>query len=127
VALLITGQAGVGKTTVIRAVASGLAGARLGGFFTQEMRSQGLGGYLRQAEPVIGSLEDRERAIAGNLIDFAESQGLTVDAARAAVEESGLTMPTVHLVSNGDASAAIDRMQDTINQLQAEIDSFRRR
>jgi nucleoside-triphosphatase len=42
VALLITGQAGVGKTTVIRAVASGLAGARLGGFFTQEMRSRGV-------------------------------------------------------------------------------------
>jgi len=42
VALLITGQAGVGKTTVIRAVASGLAGARLGGFFTREMRSRGV-------------------------------------------------------------------------------------
>jgi len=42
VALLITGQPGVGKTTAIRAVASGLAGARLGGFFTQEMRSRGV-------------------------------------------------------------------------------------
>jgi len=41
-ALLITGPPGVGKTTVIRAVASGLAGARLGGFFTQEMRSRGV-------------------------------------------------------------------------------------
>ena len=40
-ALLITGPPGVGKTTVIRAVASGLAGARLGGFFTQEMRRRG--------------------------------------------------------------------------------------
>jgi len=42
VALLITGPPGVGKTTVIRAVAFGLAGARLGGFFTQEMRSRGV-------------------------------------------------------------------------------------
>src|SRR5215467_8802902 len=41
-ALLITGPPGVGKTTVIRAIASGLAGARLGGFFTQEMRSRGV-------------------------------------------------------------------------------------
>ena len=41
-ALFFTGQAGVGKTTVIRAVASGLVGARLGGFFTQEMRSRGV-------------------------------------------------------------------------------------
>jgi len=42
VALLITGRPGGGKTTAIRAVASGLAGARLGGFFTQEMRSRGM-------------------------------------------------------------------------------------
>jgi len=41
VALLITGPPGVGKTTAIRAVASELAGARLGGFFTEEMRSRG--------------------------------------------------------------------------------------
>ena len=40
-ALLITGPPGVGKTTAIRAVASELAGARLGGFFTEEMRSRG--------------------------------------------------------------------------------------
>jgi nucleoside-triphosphatase THEP1 len=44
VALLITGPPGVGKTTAIRAVASVLAGARLGGFFTQEMRSRACGG-----------------------------------------------------------------------------------
>jgi len=43
-ALLITGPPGVGKTTAIRAVTSGLAGARLGGFFTQEMRSRGVRG-----------------------------------------------------------------------------------
>lgn len=41
-ALLITGPPGIGKTTAIRAVASGLAGARLGGFFTQEMRNRGV-------------------------------------------------------------------------------------
>ena len=41
-ALLITGPPGVGKTSAIRAVASELAGVRLGGFFTEEMRSRGV-------------------------------------------------------------------------------------
>jgi nucleoside-triphosphatase len=38
-ALLLTGTPGVGKTTVIRAVAGALAGWRLGGFYTEEMRA----------------------------------------------------------------------------------------
>jgi nucleoside-triphosphatase len=37
--LLLTGRPGVGKTTVIRAVAEGLAGHRLGGFYTEEIRT----------------------------------------------------------------------------------------
>jgi nucleoside-triphosphatase len=37
--LLLTGSPGVGKTTVIRAVADGLAGRRIGGFLTQEIRA----------------------------------------------------------------------------------------
>jgi nucleoside-triphosphatase len=36
--LLLTGRPGVGKTTVIRKVAAGLAGRRLGGFYTEEIR-----------------------------------------------------------------------------------------
>ena len=39
--LLLTGQPGVGKTTVIRKVAAGLAGRRLGGFYTEEIRVAG--------------------------------------------------------------------------------------
>lgn len=39
--LLLTGTPGVGKTTVIRRVAERLAGARLGGFYTGEMRAAG--------------------------------------------------------------------------------------
>ena len=38
--LLLTGRPGVGKTTVIRKVAAGLAG-RLGGFYTEEIRVDG--------------------------------------------------------------------------------------
>lgn len=39
--LLLTGTPGVGKTTVIRRVADGLAGAKPGGFYTEEMRVAG--------------------------------------------------------------------------------------
>jgi nucleoside-triphosphatase len=37
--LLLTGAPGVGKTTVIRAVAAALSGRRLAGFFTEEIRA----------------------------------------------------------------------------------------
>jgi nucleoside-triphosphatase len=40
-ALLITGQPGVGKTTVIRRLAERLEPARLQGFYTEEIRSTG--------------------------------------------------------------------------------------
>lgn len=36
--LLLTGAPGVGKTTVLRKVAAGLSGWRLGGFYTEEIR-----------------------------------------------------------------------------------------
>ena len=39
--LLLTGRPGVGKTTVIRKVAADLAGRRLGGFYTEEIRVDG--------------------------------------------------------------------------------------
>jgi nucleoside-triphosphatase len=40
--LLLTGVPGVGKTTVIRRVAEALAGKRLGGFYTAEIRKAGV-------------------------------------------------------------------------------------
>ncbi len=40
--LLITGAPGVGKTTVLRKVAEGLGAARLCGFYTEELREQGV-------------------------------------------------------------------------------------
>ena len=41
-ALLLTGPPGAGKTTTIRAVADVLGRSRLGGFFTQEIRTRGV-------------------------------------------------------------------------------------
>ncbi len=40
-AILLTGPPGIGKTTVIRRVAAGLAARRIGGFTTEEMRVGG--------------------------------------------------------------------------------------
>jgi nucleoside-triphosphatase len=40
-ALLLTGAPGVGKTTVVRAVLAALAGWRLAGFYTDEIRVEG--------------------------------------------------------------------------------------
>jgi nucleoside-triphosphatase len=39
--LLLTGTPGIGKTTLIRRVASQLSGYRLGGFYTEEIREAG--------------------------------------------------------------------------------------
>ncbi len=40
--LLVTGAPGVGKTTVLRKVAEGLGAARICGFYTEEVREQGV-------------------------------------------------------------------------------------
>jgi nucleoside-triphosphatase len=40
--LLITGAPGAGKTTVLRKVAEGLGNARICGFYTEELREQGI-------------------------------------------------------------------------------------
>ena len=41
-ALLLTGRPGAGKTTALRAAASRLGDRRLGGFYTEEIRHQGV-------------------------------------------------------------------------------------
>lgn len=40
--LLLTGTPGIGKTTVLRQVAEGLGNKRIGGFYTAELREQGV-------------------------------------------------------------------------------------
>jgi nucleoside-triphosphatase len=63
--LLITGVPGIGKTTVIRRVADALAGKRIGGFYTEEIRKGG----ERQGFRVV-SFDGEERVIAH--LDFAK-------------------------------------------------------
>lgn len=57
--LLLTGVPGVGKTTVIRRVAERLAGVRLGGFYTAEVRVAG----AREGFRLIG-FDGSERVLA---------------------------------------------------------------
>jgi nucleoside-triphosphatase len=57
--LLLTGSPGAGKTTVLRRVAQRLPTTRLGGFFTQEIRSDG----QRQGFRLIG-FDGSERGLA---------------------------------------------------------------
>ncbi len=40
--LLVTGAPGIGKTTALRTVAEGLSNARICGFYTEELRAQGV-------------------------------------------------------------------------------------
>ena len=39
--LLLTGVPGVGKTTVVKRVAAALAGQKIAGFYTEEVRERG--------------------------------------------------------------------------------------
>jgi nucleoside-triphosphatase len=57
--LLLTGAPGVGKTTVVRRAAGRLAGRRLGGFYTEELRVSG----PRQGFRLVG-FDGSERVLA---------------------------------------------------------------
>jgi nucleoside-triphosphatase len=61
--LLLMGVPGIGKTTVIRRVAARLKGRRLGGFYTEEIREDGVRRGFRLVE-----FDDTVRVIAH--VDF---------------------------------------------------------
>lgn len=92
------------------------------------MRSNGLSGYESRATPVIDALQARERDIVDGLVEFATSQGLSRDRAVQALENVGLTMPRLSAVQDDrDWAASVDAIQDSLNQLQGQLDSLRRR
>jgi nucleoside-triphosphatase len=93
---LLTGVPGVGKTTVIRRVAEGLATKRLGGFYTAEIREAG----VRQGFRLI-TFKGDESVIAH--VDFSH---------RYAVGKYGVDV------------AAIDRLAASALELAADIDLY---
>jgi hypothetical protein len=90
------------------------------------MRDRGMSGYISQATPVIDALVEREHGIVEDLVAFAKDKGLSEDSARRALSEAGLSSK-VSAVPDRDWAASIDAVQDSINQLQGQIDSLRRR
>lgn len=94
--LLLTGVPGVGKTTLIRKVAEGLAGKRLGGFYTAEIREAG----VRQGFRLV-TFKGQESVIAH--VDFSH---------RYAVGKYGVDV------------AAIDRLAASALDLTADIDLY---
>jgi hypothetical protein len=90
------------------------------------MRTSGLAGYESRATPVIDALVDRERGIVEDLVTFARQQGLSEERARTALTEAGLSARPVAVDNGRDWSAAVDTMQDSINQLQGQLDALRR-
>ena len=64
--LLLTGNPGVGKTTVIRRVAEHLRGRRLAGFYTREIREHGIRQGFR-----LTTLDGQEKIMAH--VDFAKT------------------------------------------------------
>jgi nucleoside-triphosphatase len=94
--LLLTGRPGIGKTTVIRKLASGLTHRSLAGFFTEEMRR------------------------AGRRCGF---RAVTFDGASSVIAH--VDHPGPHRVSRyGVDVAAIDRLADTTLRPRSEIDLF---
>lgn len=90
--LLLTGTPGCGKTTAVRAVADRLGGRRLGGFYTEEIRSGGQRQGFRligfdHTETTIAHVEFESNHRVGKYgvdvaaVDEAAEKTLTLDAA----------------------------------------------
>lgn len=94
---------------------------------TEELRKARLESYQRQAAPIIEALAEREYTATERLVQFATGQGLSRQVAVAAVQEAGLAVRPAPVAAPVADSSQIDRWQDAINQMQAEIDALRRR
>ena len=93
--LLLMGVPGIGKTTVIRRVAARLKGRRLGGFYTEEIRENGVRRGFRLVE-----FDGTARVIAH--VDFPKvhrvgKYGVDVEAIDLAADRLGLDPADIYL------------------------------
>ena len=70
----------------------------------RSLTDAGYGGYSQYARPVVTALVDREHQIAGQIIEYARTQGLDEEDARAALAEVGMEVPP----EPGEAEATED-------------------
>jgi hypothetical protein len=103
------------------------------------LRSSGLGSYARQAQPIVDTLVQREAQIAADLIAFAEQQGLRRSDARAALEATGMTVPTLQpgslpsleqanrAAETADSDASVDMMLARINERLGNLEQIAQR
>jgi hypothetical protein len=87
---------------------------------SNSLRSSGLSGYARQAEPIIVALEEREAGMSKQLIDFATENGLTSDQARDVLTGMGMEVPT-----DGGADPRIAAMEAQITAMQQTLRDLR--
>lgn len=97
------------------------------------MQEHGLTGsqYMTYADPVIADLTEREHQICDNLIEFATSQGLSQDAAEAALSEAGLSVrpaPAPEPVgADDDSNDLLTRLLHEMKDLVDRVESALRR
>lgn len=95
------------------------------------MDRAGISGYATYADPVIADLTEREHQICDNLIEFATSQGLSQDAAEAALSEAGLSVRPAPepepVTTDGDDDGGLTRLLHEMKDLVGRVESALRR
>lgn len=93
----------------------------------EAMRTNGLDGYIGQADPVIRALEEREYEIGERLVQYATSQGLSEFDARGAMTSAGLDLrPRPTAVSNGNERNMTASLMDALSDIRAKVADLER-
>jgi len=83
------------------------------------LSQRGLGSYMRDAEPVIEALLERERGIYNDLLTSGTSLGASPQQVTDVLNAAGVTSPVPHVVAanGGSMSAASSLSGDQIDEL----------
>lgn len=88
------------------------------------LAQQGLGGYARQAAPIKDALVQRERDMAGALLEAAVAQGIDYDEASRTFEGLGMHLPTAPAVDPAVDDRVTEHAQALADQ-RREIDALK--